>query len=147
VISGESAAAQRMGKAVLQQCDLAVGDGALDLERVARYEPVGEGCEHNGLARPVRPSAVGCESCLRRGDQWVHLRICLICGHVGCCDSSPHKHASAHYAATGHALIASAEPGEAWAYCFVDELQIRTREPLRADAEAPAGQTPEAAST
>jgi CPA2 family monovalent cation:H+ antiporter-2 len=66
---------------------------------------------------------------------------------VGCCDSSPHKHASAHYAATGHAMIASAEPGEAWAYCFVDEIQIRTREPVRAEIPTRAEQTPEAAST
>ncbi len=137
VISGESAAAQQMGRAVLRQCELASAEGALDLQRVVRYEPVGEGCEHNDLARPVRPSAVGCEPCLRKGDDWIHLRICLICGHVGCCDSSPGKHASAHYAETGHALIASGEPGEAWAYCFLDELQIRTRVPVRDAGEAP----------
>lgn len=96
---------------------------------------MGEGCEQIEAAGPVRPSAVGCESCVRAGHEWVHLRVCLGCGHVGCCDSSPHKHASAHYAETGHALMASAEPGEAWAYCFEDKLQIRTREPVNPAAE------------
>ena len=130
VISGESAGARSIGGAILQQCGRSAA-ARLDVDRVVRFEPVGEGCEHAGLARPVRPSADGCEACLRAGHAWVHLRLCLICGHVGCCDSSPHKHASAHYAATGHALIASLEPGEAWAWCFVDELQMRTPGPLR----------------
>ena len=69
-------------------------------------------------------------------EDWVHLRVCLICGHVGCCDTSANKHASAHYAETGHALIVSAEPGEHWAWCFLDQLRIKTREPIHAPVEA-----------
>jgi uncharacterized UBP type Zn finger protein len=64
----------------------------------------------------------GCEDCLREGTKWLHLRICLVCGHVGCCDDSPQKHATAHYRADGHALIRSLEPGEDWNWCYVDEV-------------------------
>jgi uncharacterized UBP type Zn finger protein len=72
------------------------------------------------------PEAVdGCEECLREGHGWVHLRICLECGHVGCCDSSPGKHASQHNAQTGHPIIRSLEPGEIWSWCFPDELVMR----------------------
>jgi uncharacterized UBP type Zn finger protein len=68
------------------------------------------------------PAAVdGCTDCLASGGRWVHLRICLQCGHVGCCDSSPNRHARAHAAASGHPIIRSLEPGEEWAWCFVDE--------------------------
>lgn len=64
----------------------------------------------------------GCEDCLAEGrDDWVHLRLCLSCGHVGCCDSSPMKHATVHYHAVGHPVIRSFEPGEEWRWCFVDE--------------------------
>ncbi len=136
VISGESAAAARMPAAVLRQCGRAAPNALLDTDRIVRIEPVGEGCEHLALAAPVRPSAVGCESCLRMEEDWVHLRVCLICGHVGCCDTSANKHASAHYAETGHALIVSAEPGEHWAWCFLDQLRIKTREPIHAPVEA-----------
>jgi Zn-finger in ubiquitin-hydrolases and other protein len=69
------------------------------------------------------PEAVdGCEECLQEGGGWVHLRICLECGHVGCCDSSPGKHASQHNAQSGHPIIRSLEPGESWSWCFPDEL-------------------------
>ena len=80
-------------------------------------------CEHLRSA-PAAPEIVDrrCEDCVREGTQWVHLRTCLECGHVGCCDSSPRRHASAHNAATDHPVIASAEPGETWRWCFVDEL-------------------------
>ena len=64
----------------------------------------------------------GCEDCLATGGVWLHLRICLHCGHVGCCDDSPNKHASAHAGATEHPIIRSLEPGEEWCYCFVDEI-------------------------
>jgi CPA2 family monovalent cation:H+ antiporter-2 len=131
VISGESAGAQQIGAAILHQCGRASANTLLDRDRIVRFEPVGEGCEHVPMAKPVRPRSAGCESCMRAGDEWVHLRVCLICGHVGCCDSSPNKHASGHYAEIGHALVASAEPGEQWAYCFVDELRMRTHEPIR----------------
>lgn len=71
-------------------------------------------------ARPsgVTPSSPGCEECLRAGHTWVHLRLCLTCGHVGCCDSSPNKHASKHSLGSKHPVVRSFEPGEDWAYCF-----------------------------
>jgi uncharacterized UBP type Zn finger protein len=65
-------------------------------------------------------SVEGCEECLEAGEPWLHLRICLECGQVGCCDSSPNRHASAHAAEAGHPLIRSLEPGEFWAFCFLD---------------------------
>jgi uncharacterized UBP type Zn finger protein len=69
------------------------------------------------------PASVdGCEDCLRDGGVWLHLRICLECGHVGCCDDSPNRHATAHYHGTGHPLIRSLEPGEEWSWCYVDEV-------------------------
>jgi uncharacterized UBP type Zn finger protein len=72
------------------------------------------------------PEAVdGCEDCLATGGVWLHLRICLACGHVGCCDSSPGRHASAHFLASDHALIRSLEPGEDWSWCFVDQVAMR----------------------
>jgi diadenylate cyclase len=66
----------------------------------------------------------GCEECLRAGDDWVHLRLCLACGHVGCCDDSKNKHATAHFHSTGHPLIESREPGEGWRWCYVDEVLL-----------------------
>ena len=71
------------------------------------------------------PEAVdGCEDCLREGGVWLPLRICLECGHVGCCDDSPNRHASRHAAADSHPLIRSLEPGEEWSWCFVDQLAM-----------------------
>lgn len=84
------------------------------------------GCDHADDARPVLPNAEGCVDCLRTGGDWVHLRICLTCGNVGCCDSSPGKHSRKHLERTGHPLIHSGEPGEHWAYCFVDDLDWPT---------------------
>ncbi|HEY1696685.1 MAG TPA: UBP-type zinc finger domain-containing protein [Polyangiaceae bacterium] len=72
-------------------------------------------------ARHVHRPAPGCKECLAIGSGWVHLRVCLDCGHVGCCDSSPNKHATAHYRATKHAVITSGEAGEKWAYCYPDD--------------------------
>jgi uncharacterized UBP type Zn finger protein len=69
-------------------------------------------------------SVDGCEDCLATGDKWLHLRICLECGHVGCCDDSPNHHASAHSQETGHVLIRSLEPHEEWAWCFADEVAM-----------------------
>jgi uncharacterized UBP type Zn finger protein len=69
------------------------------------------------------PSPVaGCEDCLRIGSRWVHLRMCETCGHVGCCDNSPNRHATAHYHETGHPIVRSAERGETWSWCYVDEI-------------------------
>jgi hypothetical protein len=71
------------------------------------------------------PEAVeGCEDCLVVGDQWCHLRICLSCGHVGCCDSSPNRHATAHAESSGHPIMRSIQPGEDWSWCFVDEVAM-----------------------
>ncbi len=67
-------------------------------------------------------SIAGCEECLQTGGWWVHLRMCQTCGHVGCCDNSPNKHATAHYTETAHPIIRSAEPGEDWSWCYVDEI-------------------------
>ena len=72
---------------------------------------------------PPKPEEVeGCEECLKTGDRWVHLRTCLTCGKVGCCDSSPNRHASRHAHEADHPLVHSAEPGEEWTWCFVDEV-------------------------
>jgi uncharacterized UBP type Zn finger protein len=71
------------------------------------------------------PASVdGCEECLQQGGKWLHLRICLTCGHVGCCDDSPGKHATAHAHGTSHPLIRSLERGEDWCWCYVDELAL-----------------------
>ena len=80
-------------------------------------------CSHLGDVSITRlPASVdGCEECLRDGGKWLHLRICLVCGHVGCCDSSPGQHATRHFESTGHPLIRSLEPGETWSWCFVDD--------------------------
>ena len=64
----------------------------------------------------------GCEECLKTGDSWVHLRLCLECGHVGCCDNSKNRHATKHFHKTGHPVIKSFEPGEDWEYCYVDDI-------------------------
>lgn len=80
-------------------------------------------CTHLDLAQEVVPSANGCEDCLRTGGRWVHLRICMICGHVGCCDSSPNKHATAHWHDNPeHPLVRSFEPGENWWWCYADGI-------------------------
>ncbi len=79
-------------------------------------------CTHLGQIKDVKPSAQGCEECLKTGDWWVHLRICRICGHVGCCDQSPNKHATKHFHATGHPIVQSIEPGENWLWCYVDKV-------------------------
>jgi uncharacterized UBP type Zn finger protein len=70
------------------------------------------------------PNSTGCEDCLKLGDSWVHLRLCLHCGHVGCCDDSKNKHATKHYRATGHEVIQSLEPGENWMWCYDDDRQV-----------------------
>jgi uncharacterized UBP type Zn finger protein len=81
-------------------------------------------CTHLDQIREVTPSARGCEECLKMGARWVHLRECQICGHVGCCDSSPNRHATAHFHATNHPIMKSFEPGEDWYWCYVDQLMF-----------------------
>lgn len=66
----------------------------------------------------------GCEDCLKIGGQWVHLRMCQGCGHVGCCDDSPNRHATAHFDGAGHPVVQSFEPGEHWAFCYVDDAVL-----------------------
>jgi uncharacterized UBP type Zn finger protein len=85
------------------------------------------GCAHLDSIRITElPESVdGCEDCLSSGGVWLHLRICLACGHVACCDDSPGRHATAHAATTGHQIIRSLEPGEDWSWCFADELAMR----------------------
>ena len=80
-------------------------------------------CTHVTADMPVRVHrpAPGCKECLEIGSLWVHLRVCLSCGHVGCCDNSPNRHATRHYATTKHPVITSGEPGETWAYCYPDD--------------------------
>ena len=94
-----------------------------DRETALKPEQNG-GCEHlrNCGELPAPNTPDGCEECLRDGVEWVHLRLCLACGHVGCCDSSVGKHASKHFEVTGHPVMRSFEPGEAWRWCFVDQL-------------------------
>jgi uncharacterized UBP type Zn finger protein len=77
-------------------------------------------CDHLKHLHPVAATSSGCEECLKMGSTWVHLRLCLTCGHVGCCDDSPNRHATKHFHATQHPVIASYERGEDWAWCFVD---------------------------
>lgn len=87
---------------------------------------VKERCVHLREIHEVTPSAQGCEDCLKIGDTWMHLRLCEICGHVGCCDNSKNKHATKHFHATGHAIIKSFEPGEDWGWCYVDGIYFET---------------------
>ena len=81
-------------------------------------------CSHLKSVRytTVPIGIAGCEDCLRIGGRWVHLRMCQSCRHIGCCDSSPNKHASGHARGVGHPIVRSAEPGEDWSYCYVDDV-------------------------
>ncbi|HEY0919059.1 UBP-type zinc finger domain-containing protein [Devosia sp.] len=92
----------------------------------------GSRCEHRSQIADVVPdSPDACPDCLALGDRWVHLRVCLVCGHVGCCDNSPNQHARRHFHETQHAIIQSYEPGEAWRYCYVDNLLLPPGRPFR----------------
>jgi len=80
-------------------------------------------CDHIDAIRDVEPSSWGCEDCLAAGRRdWLHLRLCMTCGHVGCCDSSPGRHASKHFMVTAHPIVRSFEPGEDWFWCYADEV-------------------------
>jgi uncharacterized UBP type Zn finger protein len=91
---------------------------------VARLTSRNTGCQHIDQAQDVEPQTSGCEECLASGGRWVHLRMCLSCGHVGCCDQSDGRHARGHYESTGHPIVRSHEPGEEWCWCWVDEVQL-----------------------
>jgi hypothetical protein len=80
-----------------------------------------EFCGHRKLCKEVSYSERVCPECVALGDEWVHLRICMICGHVGCCDNSKNKHATGHFRSSGHPIIKSIEPNEDWAWCYVEE--------------------------
>lgn len=82
-------------------------------------------CAHLDTVADVAPSSPGCEDCLRTGDSWVQLRMCMSCGHIGCCDSSPNQHASAHFQSTQHPVIQSYEPGGDWWYCYLENLTFQ----------------------
>jgi ubiquitin-hydrolase Zn-finger-containing protein len=81
-------------------------------------------CQHVPGIRDVTPSALGCEECLKIGSPWVHLRLCRSCGHVGCCDDSPHRHATQHFHETRHPIIEGYDPPEGWGWCYVDEVFV-----------------------
>lgn len=86
---------------------------------------MGQECSHiDQIAAVTARTPTGCEECLASGGRWVHLRLCLSCGHVGCCDSSPNRHASKHFAASRHPIIRSFEPGERWRWCYVDRMEV-----------------------
>jgi uncharacterized UBP type Zn finger protein len=85
-------------------------------------------CPHLGQIQTATPNADGCEECLASGDSWVHLRMCMTCGHVGCCDSSKNKHATRHFHATRHPIMKSIQPGEDWGWCFIDKIQFDSLE-------------------
>jgi CPA2 family monovalent cation:H+ antiporter-2 len=84
-------------------------------------------CTHRDAILPVVPTSPGCAECLAAGERWVHLRVCMSCGHVGCCDDSPNRHATAHWHASGHPVMRSLEPGETWGWCFPDALALGGR--------------------
>jgi uncharacterized UBP type Zn finger protein len=94
------------------------------LQNATKEPAVADSCAHlDQISITARPKDIaGCEDCLRIDARWVHLRMCARCGHIGCCDSSPNRHATAHANETGHPVIRSAEPGEDWFWCYPDEL-------------------------
>ena len=83
-------------------------------------------CTHRDTIQitELPPEVEGCEECLAAGGEWCHLRICLACGHIGCCDSSPGRHATAHAREQGHPIVRSIQPGEDWSWCFVDRIGL-----------------------
>src|SRR5579875_4033292 len=87
-------------------------------------------CNHLSEIRNVHPHTAGCEECLKTGDTWVHLRLCMECGHVGCCDSSKNRHATKHFQGTRHPIMRSVEPGETWGWCYIDQLWLEGDWPI-----------------
>ncbi|WP_184583576.1 cation:proton antiporter [Lipingzhangella halophila] len=127
VVDTSRAVSEPLAHTVLDLLDVAhASAGKPDPTVVVAFEPAAEtGCPHVGEIRPVLPWSPGCTGCLKRGlRDWVHLRVCTQCGYVGCCDSSPQRHASAHSAEAGHPIVVSAEPGEGWAWCALDEIEV-----------------------
>jgi uncharacterized UBP type Zn finger protein len=81
-------------------------------------------CAHRDQIRDVARSSQGCDACLEMGDRWIHLRMCMTCGHVGCCNDSKNKHASKHFQATGHPIVKPLEEGQDWLWCYADEVML-----------------------
>lgn len=81
-------------------------------------------CTHLDAIQTDKPNTNGCEECLQSGDSWIHLRLCLTCGHVGCCDSSKNKHATKHFHAEQHPVMRSLERGESWGWCYIDQVEL-----------------------
>lgn len=135
VVDPYAASRLRLHEVVVERLDLAVPPTGrprthADTTRLLDYRwPEGTDCPHGPASVPVLPTATGCADCRREGLEWVHLRICLGCGHVGCCDSSPGRHARAHHERSDHPLMASLEPGETWGYCFLDETTVPAPRP------------------
>ena len=102
-------------------CTLKAPVPILELEAMGECAMI---CSHLDQIHDVKPHTRGCEECLKMGDTWVHLRLCLTCGHVGCCDSSKNKHATKHFHGTNHPLVQSLEPGEDWVWCYVDQVMM-----------------------
>jgi CPA2 family monovalent cation:H+ antiporter-2 len=101
------------------------GRAYVDMNMIVAFRPDPDAaCPHAGTIVPVLPGSYGCEECLREGHTWVHLRVCLTCGHVGCCDSSPERHAARHHRETDHPIMASVEPGDYWAWCYLDSTTL-----------------------
>jgi hypothetical protein len=94
------------------------------LQRIIGGPMTSRNCTHLGQIRSVTRQSEGCEQCLALGDTWVHLRMCMTCGQVGCCDSSKNKHAHAHARELDHQIARSVEPGEDWLWCYADELIV-----------------------
>src|SRR5918999_1435931 len=101
-----------------------IQDIELDSGRTLRVLVPRQGCEHLDQIREVTPSSSGCEECLQLGDDWVHLRLCRFCGHVGCYDTSKNRHATKHHDETSHDIIQSFQPGEDWLYCYEDDVMM-----------------------
>lgn len=83
-----------------------------------------DACTHTDQIKVRTTRTHQCAECIKLGDTWVHLRLCMICGHVGCCDSSKNRHATKHFHSTKHPIMRSIEPGEDWGWCFVDEVEL-----------------------
>ena len=132
VVVADRAARTRLAQAVLDTLRPPARSATgtrVDTSAVVDWHPEpDEACVHASLSRPVVPASPGCQECLALGQTWIHLRLCVTCGHVGCCDSSPGRHARAHAEADdGHALICSLEPGEHWGYCYLDDETFASR--------------------
>jgi uncharacterized UBP type Zn finger protein len=89
-----------------------------------RRSNVASTCQHLKEIRDVKPNSKGCEECIKMGDTWVHLRMCLTCGNVACCDSSKNKHATKHFRAIHHPIMRSFQPGEDWRWCYIDTMEV-----------------------